>query len=73
MPLYPYKCKECGHEFEVIRKSTDDGNEICPECKCELTIEDRTVGKTSFKLEGSGWFKDAYGSKQAAKYSYQND
>jgi putative FmdB family regulatory protein len=33
MPVYEYKCSECGHKFE-IRRSMEDGNrEIkCPAC-----------------------------------------
>jgi len=32
MPLYEYKCEDCGEEFEVIRRASDDTEELCPSC-----------------------------------------
>lgn len=31
MPVYDYKCKECGHEFESIQKMSDS-NPPCKKC-----------------------------------------
>jgi putative FmdB family regulatory protein len=33
MPLYLYRCRQCGHKFESLRKigDTDTGVD-CPEC-----------------------------------------
>jgi len=40
MPLYDYKCKECDHEFEEVRKIKDRYEVSCPKCtgKCDLLI-----------------------------------
>ncbi len=33
MPIYEYRCINCGKEFEMIRFSQDDDKEIgCPAC-----------------------------------------
>ena len=33
MPLYEYKCKECGQQFESYRRLSDAGKEeTCPAC-----------------------------------------
>ena len=36
MPIYGYKCNECGHEFEIITQTVKKGeaweNRICPNC-----------------------------------------
>jgi putative FmdB family regulatory protein len=33
MPLYQYRCKRCGHKFEMLRRISDPDNEVpCPEC-----------------------------------------
>lgn len=71
MPLYEYRCSECGHEFEVIKKFSDYGVAICPKCDTSLTIENRKVSSSSFKLDGSGWFKEGYEVKQN-KYAFQD-
>ena len=33
MPLYEYRCEECGHRFEVLQRlgETSDGL-VCPQC-----------------------------------------
>lgn len=72
MPMYPYKCSKCGHEFEVRRKFSDEGNEYCPECDALLTKEDRTITAAAFSLTGNGWYKDGYANKESSKYAYQD-
>ncbi len=36
MPIYPFRCNECGHEFEVITLSVgeaeEEANQICHKC-----------------------------------------
>lgn len=31
MPLYEYRCRQCGHQFEVLVR--DDVAQSCPACK----------------------------------------
>lgn len=33
MPMYDFRCKECGHKFTVITAMSDRHKVICPECK----------------------------------------
>jgi putative FmdB family regulatory protein len=35
MPLYDYKCQECGYVFEELQTMSDDPITICPQCKKE--------------------------------------
>ncbi|MGH9718587.1 MAG: FmdB family zinc ribbon protein [Bryobacteraceae bacterium] len=36
MPLYEYRCRECGKTFEMLRRMPDADREVeCPECQCE--------------------------------------
>ena len=33
MPLYEYECRECGAQFELLRRMNDaDGDLRCPKC-----------------------------------------
>ena len=32
MPIYAYKCAECGHQMDVIRKVSDPPLADCPNC-----------------------------------------
>ena len=57
MPIYPYKCSDCGYTFEEIQKYSDDPIEICPECDGQVR---KIIGLSSFALKGSGWYRDGY-------------
>jgi len=35
MPLYEFRCEECGHTFEKLVMS-DEGNVRCPNCKGQV-------------------------------------
>ena len=32
MPTYEYRCRECGREFEVFQRMSDEPVAPCPEC-----------------------------------------
>lgn len=43
MPFYEYICQACSNEFELLRRFSDDDNEVtCPNCERVGTSE-RTV------------------------------
>ncbi len=62
MPIYRYRCIECTHEDEILMSSKEreeyEKDLVCPECNSEhyRTI----IGRTSFSLQGQGWYKDGY-------------
>ena len=36
MPIYPFRCTACSHEFEVTRRMSDDTTRAdCPTCGAE--------------------------------------
>jgi putative FmdB family regulatory protein len=50
MPIYEYKCKNCGDKFEIFVFSYGETGAICPECGSE-NIERLMSG---FASTGSG-------------------
>ena len=59
MPTYGYRCSNCGHEFEIRQKMTDEPLRTCPNCQGKLTKILYPVG-ISFK--GSGFYTTDYKS-----------
>ena len=57
MPVYEYKCEECGKRIEKLSRF----NEPPPTC-CEDKMK-KLVSRTSFTLKGDGWAKDGYSNK----------
>jgi putative FmdB family regulatory protein len=37
MPVYEFKCTQCGHVFSELRKMGDFASGKCPGCGCEVT------------------------------------
>ncbi|HET7466145.1 MAG TPA: FmdB family zinc ribbon protein [Candidatus Dormibacteraeota bacterium] len=67
MPIYGYRCGNCGHEFEVLQKMSDAPLKTCPKCSGRLT---KILYPAGIIYKGSGYYSTDYkggGSKAAAK------
>ena len=65
MPIYPYICGACGHEYDKLQKVSDDPDKQCPECGKE-TIR-RKVTAAAFHLKGTGWYVTDFRDKGKKK------
>jgi putative FmdB family regulatory protein len=66
MPTYEYKCKECGHQLEVVQSFTDDALTECPACGGPLR---KVFGNIGITFKGSGFYKTDSRSKSGASKS----
>ena len=66
MPTYGYRCRSCGHEFEVLQKISDPPLKTCPKCAGKL---DKMVYAAGIIYKGSGYYNTDYksGSKGSDK------
>lgn len=62
MPLYDYKCKKCGHVFEIKQSIKEDPLKFCPECKGLIV---RLISAAGIIFKGSGFHVTDYGKKPA--------
>ena len=54
MPIYAYRCAECGHTKDVLQKLSDPVLTDCPACgKASFSKQLTAAG---FQLKGSGWY-----------------
>src|SRR5438270_7203211 len=63
MPLYEYKCKQCGRHTEKRQKFSDPEITECPYCNGPL---ERVISAPAISFKGSGWYKDLYSSPKPA-------
>lgn len=63
MPIYEYKCDECGAIFENFQKITDKDLDICQSCK-KSGIK-KLISSSGFRLKGSGWYETDFKGKKA--------
>jgi putative FmdB family regulatory protein len=62
MPIYEYKCRKCGKQYELFQNMTDPVAKTCKFCKGPVS---KLISMTSFHLKGSGWYATDYGGKKA--------
>jgi putative FmdB family regulatory protein len=63
MPLYEYKCKKCGHQFEKIQKFSDKMVKKCPECG---GVVEQMISAPAVQFKGSGWYVTDYAKKSSS-------
>jgi putative FmdB family regulatory protein len=54
MPTYDYRCRDCGHEFEIQQSFSDDALTECPQCSGSLR---KVFGNVGISFKGSGFYK----------------
>ena len=60
MPIYEYRCENCGHQLEVIQKVSEDPLRRCPECEVDGLV--KKVSAAGFRLKGGGWYETDFKS-----------
>jgi putative FmdB family regulatory protein len=58
MPLYDYRCHQCGQTFEVRQKFADQLLTVHEGCGGEL---ERLISAPALQFKGTGWYVTDYG------------
>jgi putative FmdB family regulatory protein len=71
MPIYTYRCENCGVQFEERQKFSDDPLKVCPECDHEALR--KVYMPVGIVFKGSGFYatdnRSPSGAKRAKKES----
>ena len=54
MPIYEYRCRDCGFKKEYLQKLSDTPIEVCE--SCGKPTMSKLVSAAGFQLKGSGWY-----------------
>ena len=54
MPIYAYRCDDCGFAKDVLQKISDEPLTECP--SCGKPAFKKQVTAAGFQLKGSGWY-----------------
>lgn len=67
MPIYAYRCEECGFAKDALQKVSDAPLTQCPSCS-KATFK-KQLTAAGFQLKGTGWyvtdFRGGSGAKKA--------
>jgi putative FmdB family regulatory protein len=54
MPIYAYRCDDCGFAKDVLQKISDPVLTVCP--TCGKSSFKKQVTAAGFQLKGTGWY-----------------
>ena len=57
MPIYGYRCTECGHEMEVLQSMSAEPLKVCSECGGALR---KLLYPVGVQFKGSGFYTTDY-------------
>lgn len=66
MPLYEYKCRQCGRLMERIEKVAGPHLKKCPHCGGPV---ESLISAPAIQFKGSGWYVTDYAGKSSSEGS----
>jgi putative FmdB family regulatory protein len=57
VPIYGYRCSNCGHQFEIQQRMSDEPLKVCPQCQGKLT---KMLYPAGVIFKGSGFYSTDY-------------
>ncbi|MDQ8022131.1 MAG: zinc ribbon domain-containing protein [Moraxellaceae bacterium] len=67
MPIYEYRCGDCGHQKEHLQKFSDAPVAACPACGSDTY--QKLLSAAGFQLKGSGWYATDFKGGSSSKAS----
>ena len=64
MPIYEYKCLDCGMHVEKMQKVSDEPLKICENCGGKM---EKQWSRSGFQFKGEGWYVTDYADKKSGK------
>jgi len=64
MPIYEYKCLDCGTHLEKMQKVSDEPLKICENCGGKM---EKQWSRSGFQFKGEGWYVTDYADKKSGK------
>ena len=61
MPIYEYKCQQCGLQFEKRQSVSDEPLTTCEKCHGKL---EKQWSLSGFQFKGAGWYVTDYAGKK---------
>jgi len=58
VPIYEYRCDECGDSFEILQRMSDDPLAACEKCGGTLR---KVLHPVAIHFKGSGFYTTDYG------------
>ena len=63
LPLYEYRCTQCGNRYEKIQSFSTEPDTTCPKCGGKV---ERPLTAPALQFKGAGWYINDYAPKAAS-------
>lgn len=63
LPLYEYRCTQCGNRYEKIQSFSTEPDTACPKCGGKV---ERPLTAPALQFKGAGWYINDYAPKPAS-------
>lgn len=63
MPIYEYRCDDCGRLTEALQRMADPPLTECEHCSGHLS---KQISAPAFQFKGTGWYVTDYAKKSGA-------
>ncbi|MDQ3180282.1 MAG: zinc ribbon domain-containing protein [Acidobacteriota bacterium] len=70
MPIYEYKCLDCGLHIEKMQKVSEESLKVCEKCGGKL---EKQWSLSGFQFKGAGWYVTDYAKKTGAGSAEKSD
>lgn len=70
MPIYEYKCLDCGVHLEKMQKISEEPLQICEKCGGKLK---KQLSLSGFQFKGAGWYVTDYAGNKADKIAEKGE
>jgi len=67
MPIYVYRCAQCGLKKEILQKVSERPLTQCPACQQQAF--EKQVTAAGFQLKGNGWYETDFKNKSKPEKS----
>ena len=65
MPIYEYRCSDCGFKEEYLQKVSEPTMTVCPTCGKPSFV--KLLSAAGFQLKGSGWYATDFRNSSKGK------
>lgn len=70
MPIYEYKCLDCGLHIERMQKVSEESLKVCEKCGGKL---EKQWSLSGFQFKGAGWYVTDYAKKTGEKSAEKSE
>lgn len=71
MPVYEYRCENCGYDFDQFQHFSEDALTVCPNCRQEKLR--KVYNSVGIVFKGKGFYANDHKSPSGQSFTHDHD